>query len=165
MTLEVKVIAALVLAALLIGGGWWLFHSAYAAGQTAGKAETQALWDQDKVAIAKVTAIALAEQTKKTEDALDANQVIHDQYQIQLATVTAAAQSLAERLRHAAAHPAAGGGTVPSASSGQGSHSAGAASSLDAFDDDIAAALTECQSNDDRLDALIAEITPQVTLH
>ena len=72
-------------------------------------------------------------------------------------------RDLAQRLLIAAqSHPTAPGHSVPQAAGGQPATGASAAPGGASLTETLAAAVAECQHNADNLDALIAEIKPQL---
>jgi hypothetical protein len=160
---EAKALIALAVAVILIGGGWWLYHSAYSEGQTAGKAEIQSAWDLDKAAIQAAADKAVADATKARDDALEANGVIQNDYQAQLSAADARATVLAGRLRDYQARIAAGSSGVPKAGGGQGTTATSPESAQEAgIYERLASYDAACQSDAAQLNALIAELTPQL---
>jgi hypothetical protein len=151
-----------IIAVALLGALYWAEHSIYAAGVKSGSESVQMAWDQDKEAIAKVSAAALAEAVKEKEDALEANSVINQQYQTQLAVDAAANSALSERLRNAAARLAASSSAMQQTHSGSGPTAPSAPPGVGPVYDALAAVLTECADNRTQLDKLIAEIQPQL---
>lgn len=162
---EVKAIAIGVLVIALALGGYIGFRMAFDSGLTAGKAEVQTEWDADKINIQKVADVAIASAMKQRDDAIENNQVIHDQYEKQVAGISANAADFARRLRNAEAIITAGGRSTGKADSGPAPATAGQTSSADQFGRLLTLITdfhTECQANADQLDALIAEIKPQL---
>lgn len=75
----------------------------------------------------------------------------------------AADRDLAQRLLNAAAsHPTGPGHSVPQAPGGQPTPAASPTDSGGSLTETLAAAIAECQHNANNLDALIAEIKPQL---
>ena len=158
--IKVYAIAAGVI--VLIAAAFWGYQTIYSEGKKAGAATVQSAWDTDKAAIAAQTAQAIAQATKQRDDALEANEAIHNDYQAQLSAATASAQSLAQRLRDTQARLAASSSTMPKAGGGQSTAGAGPASSDAGLTGAVAAVFQECTDNAAQLDALIAEISPQL---
>lgn len=154
----VKLAAALALLAAIV----WGALADYSAGKKAGSSAIQVLWDADKAAIAKETATAIATATKERDDALQANEAIHSDYETQLSASRALGDSLAQRLRDAYTHPTAGSGAVPKAGDRQGTVATGPQSGDVPLTSALSDALTECSANAAQLDALIVELKPQL---
>lgn len=164
MSTEIKLVALLVGLLGIAAGAWWLADSNYASGHAAGAAETQVLWDEDKAAIAQVSAAALAAVVKERDTALEANEVINATYQRELTSVSADAAEFASRLRNAQYRLAAGSGAVPGATGEPGGARAGAptsASQLGELAQLTADLHAEATANADQLDALVAQINAQ----
>jgi hypothetical protein len=159
-TTEIKVIAGLVAIIVFLGLLFFGFRAVYDEGHSAGVLQVQTEWDADKAAIQKTTDAAIAEQTKLKEDALEANQVIHDNYEKELSAVTATSDAFAKRLRDA--ENRAHSGPVPKSGGGQSTAPAVSASSTDRLDGLLSAATAECLANEAQLDSLVKEISPQV---
>jgi hypothetical protein len=154
MTYLYAAIAALVLA---VCTGLYGAH----VGHKAGAAEVQVLWDADKASIAKTAADALAAEQAKTIAALNANQGIINDYDAKLSAAGASNSDLALRLRHALGAPASCS-SVPEAPGVPGTAPAGSPSGAGSVADAVAAAITESELNAAQLDALIAQIKPQL---
>jgi len=127
----------------------------------AGAAEVQVQWDADMAKITAEAVKAKADADAEVQAALTANQGIRDDDNAKIAAINAANSGLALGLRRASC-PAAGSGSLPKASGQPGSAPAGEASGAGPVDDAIAAAITECRINSAQLDALSAEIKPQL---
>lgn len=162
MTTEIKLIVALAVAIGVLGSLWYYGHAEHASGFTEGAASVQVQWDADKEAIQKTADEAVVKATKDRDDALQANEVLHNDYQVQLSSARALNGQLAQRLRDAQNRVPTGSGSVPKAGSGQGSTATGGASTVGSLDDAIAATLTECANNRAQLDTLIAELRFQL---
>lgn len=162
MTPTIKFVAIFVLVLALIGLGWWLDNRARAQGYAAGAAAVQVKWDVDKAAIMAAAAAAILKAQQDRDEALQANQVIHDTYEAELLAAHTSANSLAQRLREYAANATANSGRVPQADRGPGSPAAGTPSGDDRLTELLGAAFAECTQNADQLDALIAQLKPQL---
>ncbi len=149
---------------VLIGLLWAGVHN-YGHGRfKAGKAEIQAKWDQDEAEEKRVADAATAQA--KAQDEADAarNKEIEDAHAKELAAIAAdrdrtfrllrAARATADTIR---ASQGAGVGGVAEASAPGSPDEAGSA--LDAA---IADVVAEARANASQLDALIAEIKPQL---
>lgn len=162
---EGKLISILVGVIALLGGGWFLHHSGYSQGDTAGSSRVQIRWDDDKAAIQKVTDASIATATKQRDDALEANQVIHDNYEKQLALSGADSAQFASRLRAAEARlTAANSRPVPTDSTGQDNVSSSSSSSADQLGQLVSLVTEfrrECKANDDTLDSIYASVNKQ----
>jgi hypothetical protein len=152
----VKLGAYGLVAVLIIALGARWHHAVYKAGEE----HIQTQWDADKEAIAKVAADAVVAANKARDEALAANEGITSDYQNQLSQAGALNDSLSQRLRdyQARAHR----GSLPQAPGDPGTAAAGPNPSLGRLDDLVAASLTECADNRAQLNALIAEIRPQL---
>lgn len=146
----------------LVGGAFYGVHTIHASGEAQGIAETTVKWDADKAAIQAIADAAIAKATKARDDALSANEVTIDAYETKLLTANAGASQLAERLRNAYAHTAASGSSVPQTGGGSGAPGASGQASDDRLTQLLASAAAECAKNDDRLDALVTELKPQL---
>lgn len=162
MTTEIKLIAGAVALIALLVLGWWIHHAIYAAGDTAGSARIQALWDADKKAISDLATQAQAKADAAEKAASAANQEIIDGLQSKLASSESDGLQLARSLRNAQARLATGGSNLPQSPGGPGIAPARGASSDDAITAALGATLAECTRNADRLDALNAELGPQL---
>lgn len=165
MTLEIKIILGVVLILALLGGGYFGYRSAYDSGQTAGKAQIQTAWDNDKAAITATADAAIAAATKAKEDALANNEAISNDYQAQLSAANASASQFAQRLRNAEATIAANRSAMSKAGSGSSLKDPGAPTSSDQLGQLVALVTdlrTECAANADQLDALNKELAPQL---
>lgn len=138
------------------------FRAVYTAGDNAGASRVQTQWDEDKSAIQKVTDAAIATATKQRDDALQANEVAQNGYQIQLSAANSSAADFAKRLRSAEARIAANSSAVSKAGSGQQPSSASSQAGDVGLTNALGAALAECSSNSAQLDALIVELKPQL---
>lgn len=146
---------------LLLAGGYWAYDHAYDSGMKAGEATIQTAWDADKEAIQKTADAAVAQATKERDDALQSNEVIESDYQTKLLSANASASDFASRLRNAYASLAARRSAVPKSSGGQAAPQASGSSSDERLTSLLANAAAECLQNDDQLDALAAEVSPQ----
>lgn len=162
MTTEIKLIASLVAVIGILSGLWYYGHAQHTAGFKEGAASIQVQWDADKEAIQKAADEAVAKATKDRDDALQANEVLQNDYQVQISSARALNGELAQRLRDAQNRVPAGSGSVPKAGSGQGSTPTSGTPTMGQIDDAIAATLTECANNRAQLNALISEIKPQL---
>jgi len=162
MTFEIKLIAGAVLLVVLCALGLWGHHTIYDQGRNAEHVRMQALWDADKQRIQALADAALAQALQDRAQAIITNQVIHDQYENALSTVAVAAGSLAERLHDAEAHLATNRSAVPATPDRSGPSSAGPPSGDAALTNAVAATFAECNANADQLDALEAQLNPQV---
>jgi hypothetical protein len=160
--METKLLFVLAFIAALLIGGWWLDEHAYHSGLTAGKAEVQTAWDQDKAAIEKLDEAAIAKANKDRDDALATNEGIQNDLQTQLATARALNTDLAQRLRAYEISSTARGNSVSEARGGPDTPTAAVNASLGRLDDATAAALSECAANRTNQIALIGEIVPQL---
>lgn len=162
MITEFKVIAGLTAFIAFFGALTLGYRAVYDAGRNAGETLIQTHWDADRQQIAQAAALSLAESTKRTEDALEANRVIHDTYEQRLADNAATALHLAQRLRDAEARLTANSSHLPQAANQPGPAAAGAPISADTLTSALGAAFTECARNSDALDALVAQINRQL---
>jgi hypothetical protein len=153
-----KLAAAVVLIAAIFFGG---YHVADLKGKAA-LAALQHAWDVDKAQIQGVTDAAIAQATKDKEAALEANGVIQSDYQTQLSAANARAAALASGLRNLENRIAANSGGMPKAGSGSEPADPTGAPSLGRLNNALGAALNECATNRAQLNALIAEIRPQL---
>lgn len=157
-----KLLGYLVGAAAVLGALFWVTHAIYAAGDKAGAERIQIAWDDDKRAIAEVTAKALAKATQERDDAIQANEAINEQHHVELQTIQANSLALAQRLRDAEARSAADRRAVSKAADIVRAVTTPQPSGMGSIDDAIAATLTECAANRSQLNALIAELKPQL---
>jgi hypothetical protein len=160
--MELKAILIGVAVLALACGGYWAYRSAYDAGDKAGAARVQVLWDADKASIQQVTAAALAKVNADKDAALQANEVIENELQAQLSAANASAGELAQRLRNAQSSLAANRSQLPKAGGGSNAAAATSDPGLGPIDDAIAGALAECAANRARQVALIGELKPQL---
>jgi hypothetical protein len=159
---EFKVIAGLTAIIAFFGALTLGYRAVYDAGRNAGETLIQTHWDADRQQIAQAAALSLAESTKRTEDALEANRVIHDTYEQRLADNAATALALAQRLRDAETRLAADRGHLSQAANQPGPAAAGASLSADTLTSALAAVFAEANANADALDALVAQINRQL---
>jgi hypothetical protein len=152
-----KLAAALALGAALAYG---CYHVADLKGKAA-VASLQHAWDVDKASIQKVTDDAIAKATQERDTALQANEVISNDYQSQLSSARALSLSLAQQLRSYASR-ATNSGAVPKAGGGQGTAPTSSQSGDVVLTNALGAALAECSANAAQLDALIVELKPQL---
>lgn len=161
-SLYLRLGAYVLAAALLVAGGWHM-------GGLAPKAALAALQAQDWQGKAQAAAAALAAtqvQLKTLQDTVDRNagiiQGLHDE-NAKTAADRDANLDLAHRLLNSAAHPASTpGAPVQKTAGGQTIAAAGGAGGDGEAAGLLADAAGECERNADRLDALIAEIAPQL---
>jgi hypothetical protein len=163
--LQAKLIGGAVLLTALVAAGFFGVRAIYGAGHTAGKAEVQVTFDKFKADVAKAANDQALQNAADAAAATKLDREKHDEYEAQIAAARADVGVYAERLRNALARLAAGSGASAPAPSGQGLAPASGPSSddrLGQLSQLIAAERAECIANDDRLDALVAEVTPQV---
>jgi hypothetical protein len=158
-----RLLAYLVGAAAVLGAVLWLEHAVYAAGDKNGANRVQVAWDQDKADIARVTTSAIAQATAQRDMALQANEAIHNDYQTQLLAARDLSQQLSQRLRDATDRLATRGGALSKASGGQSATATSAESAAEAgIYERLAAYDAACQNDAAQLNALIAELKPQL---
>jgi preprotein translocase subunit SecF len=162
MSLEVKIIAGLVGIIVFLGALFFGFRAIYDAGDNAGASRVQLQWDDDKANIQKITDAAIASVTKERDTALQANEAIQNAYQTQLSAANANAADFAARLRSAESRLAASSRGMPQGGGGSGITPASANAGDVVLTNAIGSALAECQANSAQLNALIAEIKPQL---
>lgn len=109
-----------------------------------------------------MTDAAIATATKQRDDALQANEVAQNGYQIQLSAANSSAADFAKRLRSAEARIAANSSAVSKDGSGQQPSTASSQAGDVGLTNALGAALAECSSNAAQLDALIVELKPQL---
>src|SRR5277367_1670570 len=160
--MEAKAILILVACIALVAFGFYEYRTVYNSGKQAGMEQVQTAWDQDKEAIQKVTDAAIAKATKDRDDALEANEGIKNDYEAQLLTARANATAISNQLRNYQARHTSSFDQLPETSSGLGAPAASTGQGLAKLDDALGAALTECKDNAAQLNALIAEIKPQL---
>lgn len=160
MTLYLRLGAYLAAVLLCVGIGWHL-------GSLGPKRDLAALQAQDWEAKAQATQVALSAvqaQLKQEQTTSANNSTVIQGLQNDNAKITAgwaSDRTLVQRLLNNASRPSSGG-VVPKAPSGQATPTAspnpgdGSTASL------FANAAIECQRNADQLNALIAEIAPQL---
>lgn len=161
---ETRLVAILVGVLLTCGGGWYLHHSGYNQGDTAGSSRVQLEWDQNKADIQRIADEALVTATKQRDDAIQANQVLHDQFLKDQAAAAADTAQFAARLRNAESIIAASGRSVPAGGAGQSDVPSGGTSSaqqLGSLVTLVAELRRECKANDDALDAIYASVDKQ----
>jgi hypothetical protein len=160
--------------ALVLAMALWAWHAHYKAGYKAGQAQVRALWDADEAAEAKVAADQIAanklheaavearnEEIARENDAKTAATLAdNDRLRRLLASARAAASS--GRAAQGDSEPVADAAGSPRQDEGAGATApeSDLAARIDAA---IADALTEARQNADQLDALQAEIRPQLT--
>jgi len=158
MTYVYGAIAAL---ALAVATGLYGFH----VGDKAGSNRIQVAWDKDKAAITAAAAHAQAEDAVRLQSAQARNEELtnaNSALQASVAASTANGADLALRLRHALSAPAhsctvlaAGGESEPFGASGVPAAASGVDQALAAYD-------AACQRDAARLNALSAEVKPQL---
>ena len=161
--LGLRIAAALALVALI----GWGYHAIYQRGYRASEATWQARWTARDLAETKAKDAALAAQ-KASQDATDAhNQEIMNAINDAQRERDAARgdADLARRLLAAASRPPATSGAVPPAADQPGTAPAGGTGEGESLGSLVADAIGECRRNADRLDALIAEVLPQLGDH
>lgn len=162
MTLYLRLGAYVLAAVLLVAGGWHM-------GGLAPRRDLAALqaqgWQQ-KAQAASAALAATQAQLKTAQATASANASTMQELQSENATIAAdrdANVALAQRLLNSAARPLpAGGAAVSKAQSGSAAPAASAAGSNESAAGLLADTAAECERNADRLDALIAEVTPQL---
>jgi hypothetical protein len=164
MTLYLRLAAYALVAALLVAGGWHL-------GGLAPKKALADLKAQDWQGKAQAAAAALVATQAQLKDLQDTDArnagIIKDLNDANLKTAADRDRNadLYQRLLHRAALPApAAGPAMPAAQGGSGAAGPGGASSGDPAPGLLADATAECARNADRLDALSAQVTPQLHL-
>lgn len=143
----------------------WAFYATYHAGKKAGSDAIQKLWDEDKAKIQATADAAIAQATKDKETAIAANEVIANDYQAQLLAANASAAQFAQRLRNAEAIIAAGGGSSAKAPDKPGSVNPGSPAVAELLGQLVTLVTdlrTDCKADADQLDALIAQLKPQL---
>jgi cytoskeletal protein RodZ len=161
---EAKLIGGLVALIAIVALTGWGIVADFDAGKKSGSDAVQKLWDTDRASIQATADAAIATATKQRDDAIQANQVLHDQYETKLASVAADSATFAQRLRNAQAIIAAGSRPVPAGNSGQslvsssGSNSAQQLGQLVTLTTELRA---ECLRNDAALDDLYASVNKQ----
>jgi hypothetical protein len=161
----VKLIGAAVLVLAIVAGVFFGCRALYSSGRSSGIAEKQIELDTFKADVAKAASDQAAKNAADEAVAAQHNRETHDAYDAQLAAARADAAQFAQRMYNALARLAAGGGPAAPVPGGQGPapasgpQSDGGARQLSQL---VSAARTECLANDDRLDTLVAEVTPQV---
>lgn len=143
--------------ALLVGVGWWLgsrsWQTKYEALQAAGF--------QQQAEASDARANALASQLKSVQTILESNQEAMNEYQAR--TVSAESDAaLARSLLAAASIPAPRRRPLSEAGGGQPIAPARPESRGVTLESTLTAAIGECEHNANQLDALIAEIKPQL---
>lgn len=145
-----------------------IFLGGYKIADWRGKAALASLqhgWDEDKASIQAVTDKAIAQATKERDEAIQTNQVLHDQYEANRANAAADTAAFAKRLRDAESRlTAANSRPVPIDSAGQGDVSSGeqgSAQQLGQLVTLVAELRGECKANDDTLDSLYASLNSQ----
>lgn len=150
---------------MLIGLGFWGFMTVYDDGKREGANAIQTRWDADKAAITATADAAIAQANKSRDEALEANEAIQNDYTQKLSATAAAGADLAQRLRNAEARLAANRSAPSQASGGQGAPDPGPTASDARLTSLLGNAFAECAANADQLDALIAEVQPQIDAH
>ncbi len=162
LSLEIKVIAAVGLLLALVGGASYWHHSVYDQGEIAGRAAVQKLWNENKKTIQATADAAIAKANQERDEAQRANEVISHDYETKILAARADAVSLAQRLRDAAARLAANSRATDKAGGQSATPGASAPASDGVLTSAVAGVFEECNANSDQLDALIAEIKPQL---
>ena len=78
----------------------WFSHARYSAGERAGRAHIQALWDEDEAAELAAAAKIAEDNARIEEERARKAKEIEDALQAKLDAITADARSLSERLRY-----------------------------------------------------------------
>jgi hypothetical protein len=160
---EYKLAAGAILLLILSGAIYFGLRSVYSAGVTDGKAVVQTAWDADKASIQKVTDAAIAQATAQRDMALQANEVIANDYQTKLSAANANAAALLASVRAYEARAAANRGALPKAGGGQPTADPSQVPpSKDGLDQFLERYDVACQSDAAQLNALIAELKPQL---
>jgi len=151
----IKVAFWAIVAIVVIVLGLKGYHAIYKAGQQS----IQVKWDANLADINKTADAAIAKAQKDRDAAIAANGAIHDEYETKLNSANAVATDFAIRLRDAYS---AGGRSVS-----QAGHQPGSAQTSQPAGDDrltglLGRAAAECLQNSAQLDALAAEIKPQL---
>jgi len=161
-SLYLRLAAYLGAALACIGLGWHL-------GGLSPKAALAALQAQDWQAKQQATQAALTAvqlQLKKAQDTAANNSTVIQGLETDNAKISAnwaSDRALVQRLLNdAKATPAAGSSDVPKAGGGQAASGASDAASNESVENMVVAAAQECERTADQLNALIAEITPQL---
>jgi len=137
----------------------WGVDRIYHAGDDSGAARVQAKWDANLADINRVADAAIAEANRKRDEAIAANGAIHDEYETKLNSANAVATDFAVRLRDAYS---AGGRSLPKAGGVPGSTETSQPPGDDRLTGLLGRAAAECLQNSAQLDALAAEIKPQL---
>ena len=150
----------LMLAAILGLGG--ALVGAYFRGEHAANASWEARWTAQEAAYARVAAQAQDRNNELLTQATQRNaEVMHDLEQTQADRDRAQSDAdLARRLL--SARPPAHPGPVPQAADQPGPAPTSGAHGWPSLESVLTAAIGECERNGDRLDALIAELRPQL---
>lgn len=153
-------VGALLVLGLLFAG----FRAIYDAGDNAGQEKVQLLWDQDKALIQKEADRAVAKATQERDTALQANEVISNDYQARIDAANSNAANFASRLRNALAATTNRGSTDKTADNPEviAARTAAVAQQLGQVVGLTAGLYADCKANADQLDALISEIRPQL---
>ena len=146
----------------VLGAVFFATRSIYEAGYRNGSERIQVAWDANKADIQRVTDAAIADANKRTTDALEANQVIHENYEQRLTMVSSNAADFARRMRDAEARLAASSRAMSTDPGKSGPVEAGGQISSSVLTEAIAADDAEREANYDRLDALVAQINRQM---
>jgi hypothetical protein len=165
MTSEIKLIGIGLAVILLALGGYFGFRYAYDDGEISGKAQIQTAWDADRAAIQKLTDTAIAAATKQRDEALTANEAIQNDYQTKLSAANANAADFSRRLSNALSGATANRSAVPQAGAGPSPATASTPSSAEQLGKLVGLTAdlhAECVANSAQLNALIAEIKPQL---
>lgn len=150
----VKLALGVAVLIVLLALGEHFYRQAY----TAGAQSVQVKWDAQLADVHRVADEAIERAIKAKDEALANNEVIRANYETQLTAAQSDAADFAERLRNAYSHPRA----VPKSGSGQGTTAAVPAAGDDRLTGLLAGAAAECLQNATQLDALTAELKPQL---
>jgi hypothetical protein len=155
-----------VVAALLLWGAYGLWHhNVYKQGYDAAVAIWKPKLEAQTTAYAKAAADAEARNTAKIAAATARNKEITDALfdKTKEAAALRSDRDLARVLLRIARETAARRGEVPAAGDQPGTPGAGGEEGDGSLEGTVADAFGECRRNADRLDALIAEIKPQLS--
>jgi hypothetical protein len=154
-----------VVAALLLWGAYGLWHhNVYKQGYDAAVAIWKPRLEAQTTAYAKAAADAEAANAKRVAEFTANNARITRELfdKTKEAAALRSDRDLARVLLRIARETAASRGEVPAAGDQPGAPSTGGAEGDGSLESTVTAAIGECRRNTDRLDALIAEIKPQL---
>lgn len=155
-----RLYAYLALALAAVGGYVYWHHKVYDKGHTAGAQSVQVVFDEYRGKITSITEQRKAENAVKLATITATNEAALNAYQTQLSAIADDRDSLARRLRN---HAGACSAILPAVEDQSGTADAstfpGGAQTLDEFLDAYDRA---CQQDAVQLDALLAQIKPQL---